>query len=448
MKTFFALFGWCLSALAFSLVSHAAHIDTSFDPGIGPNQGGAVLAVEPLQDGRVLVGGEFTSWNGTAQRGLVRLNADGSLDQTFNFGVNAPVSRIFLQGDRLWVQAGSALVKINPDGSRDTNVPPFTASGIAVPSGDNIYRTWFPARSRPVVELYTITGQFVRQLMEGSVGEQVHVMEPLANGGMLLGGRFVRPNIVVDGQVSPGTQNLAAFTPEGLDLSFVSDAPPGVRLIALGSDGTLYVAADVPSSAGLVVTRLFSSGRTDSNFVARPTAILAMTVQPDGRLVFGAQDVTRLNLDGSVDHTFVPVFNNATIEALSVQSDGRILVGGTFNTVDGEPRRNIARLLPEAVSPPSPPPPVPPPDGTLFVISGRVTDGTNGVPGVRVKLRKRVTFTDENGAYQFTEVQAGRYVVKAKLRRTRIRPAAQRVTVTEDVSGVDFLAVQRGGRRR
>jgi hypothetical protein len=48
---------------------------------------GEVTAVLPQPDGKVLVGGSFTAYNGTAapSRGL-RLNADGSLDTAFNSG--------------------------------------------------------------------------------------------------------------------------------------------------------------------------------------------------------------------------------------------------------------------------------------------------------------------------------------------------------------------------
>jgi len=41
------------------------------------------------RDGRLLVWGAFTTVNGVAKRGLVRLNLDGSIDNTFSIGVGA-----------------------------------------------------------------------------------------------------------------------------------------------------------------------------------------------------------------------------------------------------------------------------------------------------------------------------------------------------------------------
>lgn len=56
-------------------------LDTTFDPGTGAN--GEVYAISPLEDGRIVLTGAFTSFNGTPANGSVRLNANGSVDTTF-----------------------------------------------------------------------------------------------------------------------------------------------------------------------------------------------------------------------------------------------------------------------------------------------------------------------------------------------------------------------------
>lgn len=53
-------------------------LDLTFDPGTGPNNALTDIKVQP--DGQILVSGKFTTWNGIARRALVRLNGDGSLD--------------------------------------------------------------------------------------------------------------------------------------------------------------------------------------------------------------------------------------------------------------------------------------------------------------------------------------------------------------------------------
>lgn len=56
-------------------------LDRAFDPGTGAN--GEIYAISPLEDGRIVLTGAFTSFNGVAANGSVRLKADGSVDPTF-----------------------------------------------------------------------------------------------------------------------------------------------------------------------------------------------------------------------------------------------------------------------------------------------------------------------------------------------------------------------------
>lgn len=61
-------------------------LDTSFSIGTGPSVNALPSDVLILSDGKILVVGSFTSFNGSARRQLVRLNADGSVDTTFDTG--------------------------------------------------------------------------------------------------------------------------------------------------------------------------------------------------------------------------------------------------------------------------------------------------------------------------------------------------------------------------
>ncbi|HSU24434.1 MAG TPA: FG-GAP-like repeat-containing protein [Pyrinomonadaceae bacterium] len=58
-------------------------LDMSFNPVPGPS-GSHVFAAAVLLDGKILLGGDFASVNGTARTGIARLNQDGTLDQGFN----------------------------------------------------------------------------------------------------------------------------------------------------------------------------------------------------------------------------------------------------------------------------------------------------------------------------------------------------------------------------
>src|SRR5206468_2565481 len=75
--------------------------DASFDPGSGANA--EVRAVAIQSDGKLLIGGPFTSINGVGPAGLARLNADGSVDLSFqpgtDFRQSPGVGAIVLQPD-------------------------------------------------------------------------------------------------------------------------------------------------------------------------------------------------------------------------------------------------------------------------------------------------------------------------------------------------------------
>ena len=74
-------------------------LDTSFlgIPNSGANDTISCLALQP--DGRIVIGGVFTSFNATSRGHIARLNADGSLDATFNPSANSPVYALTVQPD-------------------------------------------------------------------------------------------------------------------------------------------------------------------------------------------------------------------------------------------------------------------------------------------------------------------------------------------------------------
>ena len=77
-------------------------LDTSFDPGVGPDN--AITAMALRSDGKILIAGEFSTYSGTARARLALLNADGGLDNTFvpGTGPNGTVTSIIpLAGEKI-----------------------------------------------------------------------------------------------------------------------------------------------------------------------------------------------------------------------------------------------------------------------------------------------------------------------------------------------------------
>src|ERR1700687_216579 len=106
--------GWLMLLLLAALANpsaaraQAGYVDPSFLNNLsGPNSWVWALALQP--DGRLLVGGQFTGFNGVPRGEVVRLNADGSVDTNFTASVTAgdptihsvaiqPDSRILIGG--------------------------------------------------------------------------------------------------------------------------------------------------------------------------------------------------------------------------------------------------------------------------------------------------------------------------------------------------------------
>src|ERR1051325_8868334 len=119
-------------------------LDTTFNPGAGAD--GIVVAIVVQTNGRVLVGGSFTNINGTNWNRIARLNADGSLDATFSpgTGANSYVESVAVQADGRILVGGNfttingtnrnRIARLNRDGSLDTTFGPGVGANGTVHS--------------------------------------------------------------------------------------------------------------------------------------------------------------------------------------------------------------------------------------------------------------------------------------------------------------------------
>src|SRR3990172_5579260 len=120
-------------------------LDATFDPGTGAN--GTIMAIAIQTDGKIIIGGWFTQYNGTGRNYIARINTDGSLDATFDpgTGANAWVHSLAIQADGKILAGGEftsydgvaefRIVRINIDGTLDNTFGSVTgASGGSVHS--------------------------------------------------------------------------------------------------------------------------------------------------------------------------------------------------------------------------------------------------------------------------------------------------------------------------
>jgi uncharacterized delta-60 repeat protein len=122
--------GVCLMGLVSGL---AAPGDT--DPTFDLTPDGTVYSLAVQSDGRTLVGGTFSTIGGVSHRKIARLNSDGTLDSSFNQGIDYGfVSSVVVQSDGRIVIAGNFtnisgasrkyVARLHASGSLDTSFDP------------------------------------------------------------------------------------------------------------------------------------------------------------------------------------------------------------------------------------------------------------------------------------------------------------------------------------
>lgn len=366
-------------------------LDLSFDPGLGPDGSVAALVAQP--DGKVLIGGQFTSVDGHPRFGLARLNTDGSLDPSFNPGTGLvgvlwsmalqPDGKILIGGAFTNVNgvARNSIARLNADGSVDLSfasgfgadslvtgllVQPFrgmlVAGWISIPlvlePGYRVVRLLSDGQLDPTFNTNAVAQQQNLSVTDPETGvtylltDNIAALALQSDGKILVGGGFS------DFAGMPRS-TIARLNQDGsLDLSFnpgLGAQYHGVRAMALQADGHCLVGGTFTRFNGvnrLGIARLLPDGSLDATFDPRLGSVEVIVVDPDQKILAGGpfpRGITRLNPDGTADPTFDvgtgAEGEDAHLTALLLQEDGRIVIGGTdVDTFNSYPFMGIARL--------------------------------------------------------------------------------------------------------
>lgn len=155
------------------------------------------------------------------------------------------------------------------------------------------------------------------------------------------------------------TQDASFVFDEGKTYATVNESE--IKTAALQLDGKLLIAGDFTEVDGLIgnnVTRLNTNGSVDLTFNQRKGSdgsILASAVQANGRIIIAGQferfnyqparNIARLKVNGDFDPSFVTGSGtNGKVNAVAIQSNGKILIGGKFTSYNGHACNNIVRL--------------------------------------------------------------------------------------------------------
>jgi uncharacterized delta-60 repeat protein len=347
--------------------------DTSFNPGTGVDTDGAgiikSMALQP--DGKIIVAGTFSSFAGKSRHNVARLLSDGHLDPSFDPPVNiGAVSVVLLQSNGKILVAGHGILRLNANGRLDT--------GFSRPVFDDEFLQTAALQTDGKViiagEFYKVDGVtrhgLARLNANGSLDS--NFSNPTAifftaailvqsDGKIILGGHLSNLDQTTDRPIA------RLFADGSIDASFNSflGTNTGVSSLALQSDGKIVVGGLFTYDGGTHhnILRILADGALDRGFnpgTGTDQPIGSVSVQPDGKIVIGGgfayfdgasrNSVARLMADGRLDQTFVPdvvLGPNAPVESVAVQPDGRIVIGGSFTSVNGVGRNGIARLMPD-----------------------------------------------------------------------------------------------------
>lgn len=360
--------------------------DTSFNIGTGFNGTTNVAVVQP--DGKILVGGSFTTYNGVSRPKIARLNSDGSLDTTFTPGTgvtgsNSLVGAIAVQSDGKILLGGTFaayngtarnnLVRVNTDGSIDTTFaigtgPNSRVYSILVQPDQKVFIAGafgsYNGTSRGSVARLSTTGALDTGFATAEGADKdVYAAALQSNGKFVIGGIFNNYN-------KTNRKAIAVINSDGtLDTTFDLGSGSGVGSytilsISVQSDGNIIVGGDFaaynPGSRSNLM-RVSPAGVTDDAFgpdMPPKTTVYATALNSDDHLLVGGDftantavafnNVARLGpSNGALDLSFNPgdgTNSNSLVWGLAEQSDGMILISGDFTTVDGRSRVGIARL--------------------------------------------------------------------------------------------------------
>jgi len=329
--------------------SQIGSLNPSFDPDDGPDF--QVNTALPLPDGKIMIGGSFSEYNAVSRNGIARINADGTLDATFDPGTGIPVivgrnerkiddikiqadGKILIAGifDTYNTSAKKDMARLNADGSLDAS--------------------------------FTLDARIVTY-----IGIRTIALQP--DGKIIVTGTF---------NLNGTRKSVARLNADGsLDETFSSYiAPYGLtnnemyRSLVM-PDGKILIAGtcQITANTFLLLTKLNPDGSRDTSFtpvthtstttpVSSGGAITSLTLLPDGKILAGGgfnilfgtvqkNNFIRLNANGTLDTTFTTGTATGTsplnrVYSILLQPDGKIVIAGSFNAYNGVARRGLARL--------------------------------------------------------------------------------------------------------
>lgn len=382
MKTLMAFCFFAINVFFSQSTSTTLNVDTSYDVGAGVFANGFVTRQAVQSDGKIIIMGSFNSYGGVSRNSIARINSDGTLDTTFNpgSGFSMPFSPndIKLQSDGKIVIVGqfssyngvsrSNILRLNADGSLDTSFNPGTGTTMTPTSIDiqsdgkivvtiNGIGTFNGTQVESVFRLKTdgtLDNTFVPSSFGGTQSiftniTSVKVQTVSGVEKILVGGAFAYYNGIP-------RNNIVRLNLDGsLDTSFDSgnSVQGTIKSIGINSAGNIILlgaSSSYNSNTVLGVIQLGPNGTLDTSFnsggIGTDFSPNAMALKSDGKIVIlgyfanyngtPRKGIALINSDGTLDTSFDPgTGTNATASTVAIASDGGLLIGGSFISYNG-----------------------------------------------------------------------------------------------------------------
>jgi uncharacterized delta-60 repeat protein len=344
-------------------------LDTTLKVGTAGTLAISLLALQP--DGKIIVGGSFTTLNGLPAPGVARLNSDGSTDTTFapkSFGM---IQGMAFQPDGKVLVAGflvtpaethpaNRIVRFNPDGQVDATFTFQTAIGLLegliplVIQEDGKILTGVPwpqgARTRALMRLgQNFAEDMVFDKGSGPSG-RVRTINLLPDGRIFVAGDF----LTVDGVNRFRMARLQGDSPAAVAPKITQE--PVDQTLPVGAHASLSVLATgfpIPQYQwyfnGAIMPQATNAVLEIENIQAQNAGKYQVRVSNNlGEVVSREATITVIaGLSGDFFPNFNFPVNLPSIFALSATVDGKLIIGGAFTLNGVVTLRGVARLNPD-----------------------------------------------------------------------------------------------------
>lgn len=356
-------------------------VDTSFNTGTGFNGDVNTMLLQP--DGKILLGGKFTTYNEVAANRIIRINEDGTPDTSFlsGTGFSGDAVQIIKTDTYGNIMVGGSftgnydntvvnrVIFLNSNGTLKTDFDmgsgPGSASVFALantPDG-----AWymggsfsiFAGQNQGKLAKVSLDGDHETGYLTAGVGfdNSVHKVLSLENKKTLVMGNFTKFNGIPASRITRLLENGSLDATFNLEQTGANNL---IKTAVLQSDNSIVLGGNFTKYNGKTcnrVVRILPDGVIDDTFnigSGFKSQVYAIAIQDDKIIVAGnfttyndapVGRIVRLMQDGSRDFSFnVGLGADAIIETILVQPDGKILAGGRFNSFDGQPFSRLIRL--------------------------------------------------------------------------------------------------------